>query len=74
MDGDTGLSDPANVTALVGMALRFIASADDLKAVCSGIATGLRTFLSEVLREPVPDEMAELLQQLDQPTTKRAEC
>jgi hypothetical protein len=44
-----------------------------LKAVRTGIGTALRTLLSDVLNEPIPDEMAELLKQLDQPTTKPPE-
>jgi len=38
----------------------------DLEAVRTGIGTGLRTIHSEVLREQVPDNIAELLTQLDQ--------
>jgi hypothetical protein len=40
----------------------------DLKAACTGIGAALRTLHSDVLREEVPDRMAELLRQLDQPT------
>jgi hypothetical protein len=54
------------------MAPRPAASAD-AKAVRTGIATELRTLLSAVLREPIPNEMAELLKQLDAPTAKRSE-
>jgi hypothetical protein len=38
----------------------------DLKAVRTGIGAELRTLHSDVLREEVPDGMAELLKQLDQ--------
>jgi hypothetical protein len=38
----------------------------DLKAVRTGIGAALRTVHSDVLREEVPDGMAELLKQLDQ--------
>jgi hypothetical protein len=62
----------ATATALVHMAHRVEATAD-LKAVRTGIGTALRTLLSDVLREPVPDRMGELLRQLDQPAT-RLQC
>ncbi len=38
----------------------------DLKAVRTGIGAALRTLHSDVLREEVPDMIAELLRQLDQ--------
>jgi hypothetical protein len=38
----------------------------DLKAVRTGIGAALRTLHSDVLREEVPNRMAELLRQLDQ--------
>ncbi len=38
----------------------------DLKAVRTGIGAALRTLHSDVLREEVPDRIAELLTQLDQ--------
>jgi hypothetical protein len=50
--------------ALVGMA-RDLAPAD-LKAVCTGIGSELRTLYFGVLREEFPDKIAELLTQLDQ--------
>ena len=50
--------------ALVGMS-RDLAPAD-LKAVRMGIGAALRTLYSDVLREEIPDRMAELLLQLDQ--------
>jgi hypothetical protein len=55
--------------ALVGMARQPNAHAD-LKALRAGIGAELRKFLIDVLREPIPDEMAELLKQLDQPTSR----
>jgi hypothetical protein len=42
----------------------------DLKAVRAGIGAELRKFLIDVMREPIPDEMAELLKQLDQQTSR----
>jgi hypothetical protein len=39
----------------------------DLKAVRTGIGAALRTLHSDVLHEPLPDRIAELLRQLDQP-------
>ena len=44
----------------------------DLKAVRTGIGAELRTLHSDVLREEVPDRMAELLKQLDQPRERPA--
>lgn len=38
----------------------------DLKPVRTGIAAALRTLHSDVLRDEVPDRVAELLRQLDQ--------
>jgi hypothetical protein len=38
----------------------------DLEAVRTGIGTGLRTIHSDVLCEQVPDNITELLTQLDQ--------
>jgi hypothetical protein len=38
----------------------------DLKAVRTGIGAALRSLHSDVLREEVPDRIAELLRQLDQ--------
>jgi hypothetical protein len=42
----------------------------DLKVVCSAIGVELRKLLTNVLDEPIPDGMADLLRQLDRPTTK----
>jgi Anti-sigma factor NepR len=39
----------------------------DLKAVRAGIGTAIRTVHSDVLREEIPDGIAELLRQLDEP-------
>ena len=41
---------------------------DDLKAVRTGIGAAVRALYSDVLREEVPDRIAELLTQLDQPS------
>jgi Anti-sigma factor NepR len=38
----------------------------DLKVVRTGIGAALRTLHSDVLRDEVPDRVAELLRQLDQ--------
>jgi hypothetical protein len=40
----------------------------DSKAVVSGIGAGLRMLHSDMLQEHIPDRMAELLRQLDEPT------
>lgn len=64
--------NPKNAMAFAGMAPRPIASAD-LKAVRVGIGAELRTQLSDVLHEPIPNEMAELLKRLDEQTAKRSE-
>jgi hypothetical protein len=58
------VGNAANEMALVGMA-RDLAPAD-LKAVRTTIGTALRTLHSDVLREEIPDRIAELLMQLDQ--------
>jgi hypothetical protein len=50
--------------ALVGMERDL--SRADLMAVRRGIGAALRTLYSDVLREEIPDRMAELLSQLDQ--------
>ena len=42
----------------------------DFKAVRTGIAAELRALHFDVLREEVPDRIAELLKQLDQPTER----
>ena len=38
----------------------------DLEAVCTGIGVAIRTIHSDLLREEVPDRIAELLRQLDE--------
>jgi Anti-sigma factor NepR len=50
--------------ALVGVERDL--SPADLRAVRTGIGAALRTLYSDVLREEIPDRMAELLLQLDQ--------
>jgi hypothetical protein len=50
--------------ALVGMERDL--SRADLIAVRRGIGAALRTLYSDVLREEIPDRIAELLSQLDQ--------
>jgi Anti-sigma factor NepR len=39
----------------------------DLKAVRAGIGAAIRTIHSDVLREEIPDRIAALLRQLDEP-------
>ena len=39
----------------------------DLKAVRAGIGAAIRTIHSDVLREEIPDRIAALLSQLDEP-------
>jgi hypothetical protein len=51
---------------LIRVARRPNASAD-LKAICTGIGASLRAQLSNVLSEPIPEKMTDLLKQLDQP-------
>ncbi len=65
---EAGVSESGsrNRVRLVSMARRPDSSAD-LKAILTGIGTALRTHLSEVLREPIPDRMTELLNELDKP-------
>jgi hypothetical protein len=67
-----GISNPANTMALVLMARQPNAHAE-LKPVCTGIGAELRTLLSHVLREPIPEGMAESLRRLDQPAAKPSE-
>jgi hypothetical protein len=50
--------------ALVGMA-RDLATAD-LRAVRTPVGAELRKLCSDVLREEIPDKMAELIKQLNQ--------
>jgi Anti-sigma factor NepR len=50
--------------ALVGMERDL--SPADLMAVRTGIGAALRTLYSDILREEIPERMAELLLQLDQ--------
>jgi len=40
----------------------------DFEAVRTAIGTALRSLHSNVLNEPLPDRIAELLRQLDQPS------
>ncbi len=40
----------------------------DLEFVRTGIARGLRALYSEIINEAIPESMADLLKQLDQPT------
>jgi Anti-sigma factor NepR len=56
--------NPANEMALVGMERDL--SPADLRAMRRGIGAELRTLYSDVLREEIPDRIAELLRQLDQ--------
>jgi hypothetical protein len=56
--------NPPNEIALVGMERDL--SPAELRAVRRGIGAALRTLHSDVLREEIPDRIAELLSQLDQ--------
>jgi len=58
----------ANEMALVG--IDRDPGPTDLKAVRTGIGQALRTHYFDVLREEVPDRIAELLMQLDQHLTQ----
>jgi len=60
-----GDGNPASGMTLVGMGRRPRAGSD-FEAVRTAIGTALRSLHSNVLREPLPDRMAELLRQLDQ--------
>jgi Anti-sigma factor NepR len=62
-----GAGIPASGMALVGMGRRPRASSD-FEAVRTAIGTALRSLHSDVLREPLPDTMVELLRQLDRPS------
>ena len=61
-----GAGIPANGKTLVGMSRRP-ESGIDFEAVRTAIGAALRTRYSEILREPIPDRMAELLRELDRP-------
>jgi len=54
-----------NELALVGV--KREPTPADLKAVLSGTGAGVRMLHSDVLKEDIPDRMAELLRQLDEP-------
>jgi hypothetical protein len=64
-DRPATISTQAQEIALVGTERH---AGFDLKAVLTAIGAELRRLHSDVLREPIPDRMAELLKQLDQPT------
>jgi hypothetical protein len=56
--------NPANEMALVSMERDL--SPADLMAVRRGIGAALRTLYSDILREEIPDRVAELVLQIDQ--------
>jgi len=56
---------PASGVTLVGMGRRPRARSH-FDSVRAGIGSALRSLHSEVLREPLPDRIAELLRQLDE--------
>ena len=62
--GPATISTEAQEIALVG---RERHAGFDLKAVLTAIGAELRQLHSDVLHEPLPDRIAELLRQLDQP-------
>jgi hypothetical protein len=60
-----GDGNPASGMALVGMGRRPRAGSQ-FDSVRAGIGSALRSLRSDVLREPLPDRIAELLRQLDE--------
>jgi hypothetical protein len=62
-----GAGIPANGMVLVGMG-RGPRARSHFDSVRAGIGSALRSLHSDVLREPLPDRIAQLLRQLDQPT------
>ncbi len=60
-----GAGIPASGMTLVGMGRRPKAGFD-FEAVRTAIGTALRSLHSDVLNEPLPGRIAELLRQLDQ--------
>ena len=60
-----GAGIPASRMTLVGMGRRPKAGLD-FEAVRTAIGNELRSLHSDVLHEPLPDRIAELLRQLDQ--------
>ena len=60
-----GDGTPASGMTLVGMGRRPRAGRD-FEAVRTAIGTALRSLHSNVLNEPLPDRIAELLRQLDE--------
>jgi hypothetical protein len=60
------VGNPSTQVALVGMERDRMP--DDLKAVLKGIGAELRKQHSDMLHDKVPDGIAELLKQLDQPS------
>jgi len=60
-----GAGIPASGMTLVGMGRRPKAGLD-FEAVRTAIGAALRSLHSDVLHEPLPDRIAELIRQLDQ--------
>jgi hypothetical protein len=60
-----GTGIPANGMTLVGMVRRPRARSH-FDSVRAGIGIAIRSLHSDVLREPLPDRIAELLRQLDE--------
>ena len=60
-----GDGNPASGMTLVGMGRRPRAGSQ-FDSVRAGIGSALRSLHSDVLREPLPDRIAELLRQLDE--------
>ena len=56
---------PGNGMMLVGMG-RWPRARSHFDSVRAGIGSALRSLHSDVLREPLPDRIAELLRQLDE--------
>ena len=60
-----GAGNPESGMTLVGMGRRPSARSP-FDSVRAGIGSALRSLHSDVLREPLPDRIAELLRQLDE--------
>ena len=69
LDELLGAGIPANGMTLVGMGRRPRAGSN-FEAVRTAIGTASRSLHSNLLREPLPDRIAELLRQLDQQLRK----
>jgi Anti-sigma factor NepR len=64
-----GAEIPVSRITLVGMGRRF-RPRSPFDSVRAGIGSALQSLHSDVLREPLPDRIAELLRQLDEQLRK----